>query len=450
MILKGNARAGATSLFLHLGNAIDNEQVVIHSIRGSVSKDLHGAFREWEAIGLQGNTKKCFYSLAISPDPRQRDWSEADYLKAINKVESALGLDNQPRAIVFHEKVGESDGEARKHCHVIWSRVNGQTLKAIPNRGDYYTLRRTAQALAIEMKLKLPDGLKKKQSYDLAKSQGLNRDIETTQKRKATITKIWEEQESKRAFEIALSNAGYILAQGDRRSHVVIDRDGQVHSLARQISGARIKQVRERLGDSDSYPSVEQAKDEQRIRQEELQATRDKKQKPIKDLTVHQKLMAKLMRQAKRVDALRTKRQAKIKALKNSAMIRHRAEWEFHHRRFKDKTDNLIQERIKKQPRGLFKGLRQTLLNWKYAHEDRQRVIEQERKGKTLELAQNQELERIERQRDLIRKQEQKEAYTIEKLSKRLAIQKQTMDKMIHNQEINQSLSQRNQLALNF
>ena len=443
MILKGSTSKGATAQFLHLTNSIDNEKVVIHSIRGSVSKDLHGALKEWEAIGSQSKATKCFYAVAISPDPSQAEFSKDDYLRVINKVESALNLKNQPRAIIEHRKMGDS-GIERTHFHVVWSRVNGKTLKAIPNRGDYYVLRRTAQELCQEMNLTLPDGLKRKQSYDLAKSQGVNRDVETSQERKATITKLWQEHKDGKEFVIALSNAGYILAKGDRRSHVVIDCDGAVHSLARSIDGARIKQVRERLGDSDNYPSVEQAKDEQRIRQAEIDKAQTVKQKPVRDLTVHTKLMAKLMRQAKRVDTLRTKRQAKIKAIKNSALIRHRSEWEFHHRRFQEKTERLIQERIKKQPKGLFKGLRQTLLNWKYVHEDRKRLIEHDTKRQALEQAQAQELERIERQRELIRQQELKEARTIEKLSKRLAIQKkEVLDQSLRQQRYDSQVKEK-------
>jgi len=36
-----------------------------------------------------------------------------------------MGLDNQPRVIVFHEK------EGRRHAHCVWSRINAETMTAI-------------------------------------------------------------------------------------------------------------------------------------------------------------------------------------------------------------------------------------------------------------------------------------------------------------------------------
>ena len=40
-------------------------------------------------------------------------------------IEQKLGLEDQPRAIVFHEKDG------RRHCHAVWSRIDAQEMKAI-------------------------------------------------------------------------------------------------------------------------------------------------------------------------------------------------------------------------------------------------------------------------------------------------------------------------------
>ena len=104
MILKGSQRRGANDLALHLSNAIDNEAVKIAEMRGMVADNLYDGFREWSLICSQTKAKEPFYSLSINPDPGQRGWTEGEWGKAIEHIEGKLGLTNQPRAVVFHEK----------------------------------------------------------------------------------------------------------------------------------------------------------------------------------------------------------------------------------------------------------------------------------------------------------------------------------------------------------
>lgn len=44
----------------------------------------------------------------------------------IRLVSSQSPSKGQPRAVVFHEK------ENRRHCHVVWSRIDTEAMKAIP------------------------------------------------------------------------------------------------------------------------------------------------------------------------------------------------------------------------------------------------------------------------------------------------------------------------------
>ena len=66
-----------------------------------------------------------------------------------------------------------------------------------------------------------------------------------------------------------------MLARGDRRDFVVIDRAGDDHSLARRL-GVKVAEVRARMADLDpaSLPSVNEAKAQQRERQVERQQDR--------------------------------------------------------------------------------------------------------------------------------------------------------------------------------
>ena len=70
------------------------------------------------------------------------------------------------------------------------------------------------------------------QDYRMAEKAGT-----TPQERKALITDAWRQSDSKEGFKAAVSDAGYVLANGDKRDFVLVDMAGGVHSVARQIDG---------------------------------------------------------------------------------------------------------------------------------------------------------------------------------------------------------------------
>ena len=82
----------------------------------------------------------------------------------------------------------------------------------------------------------------------------------------AEITGLWQRTDSGKAFAAALEDKGYILCPGDRRDFVIVDRQGEVHSLARRIDGATAKDVRARVADIDkaSLLSIADARDAMR------------------------------------------------------------------------------------------------------------------------------------------------------------------------------------------
>jgi hypothetical protein len=271
MILKGSARSGGADLALHLMNAFDNERIELGQVRGTVAEDLHGAFGEHEAIAAGTRCKKPLYSLSINPSAKlTRD----QYLAAIDRIEKGLGLSGQPRAVVFHVKNG------REHCHVVWSRIDARTMKAVHLSHDRMKLRALSRELAREFGLKLPEGLERdkgerrgqRQEMSLAEKRQAEQTGITPEKRRREITKAWQASDSAEAFRAALSQKGYILAKGDKRGFVVIDRYGHVHSLARQIKGVKTRDLKTKLTPlADQLPTVDQA----RVLQREHRKTED-------------------------------------------------------------------------------------------------------------------------------------------------------------------------------
>ena len=427
MILKGKSRGGPIDLSLHLSNEIDNEKVTIHSVRGAASSNLYDAFREWDVVCSQTNAKKPFYSLSINPDPAQRDWSPEEWDQAIERIEDKLGLKGQPRAVVFHVKVGASDGELRKHCHVVWSRIR-PNLRSIKMSHDRYKLKACAKELATEFGLELRYGERaKSESFDHAKSQGKNRDSESSKHRKETITKLWYRHEAPKAFEAALKQEGYVLAQGDRRAFVVVDTDGQIHSLARQIDGVKVRQVKARLGSSDHLPDVETAKTEQAIsRKVESEALYKSISKPRRaNLTVEQKLFAKLQRMAQRQDRLAKQRRDKQARENKEMKERHQVERERLEQAYEKQKKVRAEQRNQAEATGLAHKLRtifgyEMVRRWRHRSEDKKQRALHDKRRALLAAIQKKEKARLERQSKFKARLAKREAYSIQKLAKQM------------------------------
>ncbi len=457
MILKGGSRRGANDLALHLTNEVDNERVVVAEMRGMVADNLYDGFREWELICDQTQAKEPFYSLSINPDPNQRDWSDGEWQRAIAHIEDRLGLSGQPRAVIFHEKKGE-DGKIRRHAHVVWSRIkyeNGK-FKAVHMGQDYYKLKTCARELAKEFELELPKGIKTDnlskqnkngeiENYDFAKSHGKGRDPQTAADRKKRITSIWHESEDAEAFCEALRRAGYVVAQGDRRAFVVVDQECGIHALARQIAGVSTKELKHRLGNADAYPSIEQAMDEIRIRAKDAPSIKDDTSKQRVDLSKEQRLLQKLRRMAQRVDQLNASRQARLRKERSETKERHKQEIQVLQRQRRAKETKVLRARHEKKPEGIAMQLRvifgyEMVLQWQHHRQDKKREKLFEKERQYLKNHHEAEITRLERKAARLRKQETREAQTLNRLSKRLG--KQGVEKTIRQHERREEKSQ--------
>jgi hypothetical protein len=290
MIAKGNQRSGGAQLATHLLNAHDNERVEVLEVRGSIASDLHGAFTEWHAQSKATSCTQYLYSLSVNPDQRQGHLTRDQYLDFLERAEQRLGLSKQGRAVVFHWKKDKS-GEVREHCHAVWSRIDATAGRAVNLAHDRMKLRSVAQEFAMAHDRKLPPGLQKDRGpqrhdartghADLHEKQQEERTGITKPERMAALTKAWQTTATGKDFADAIQNAGYVLARGDKRSYVVIDRAGEIHALARQIEGVKTAVIKDRLAVShpmDRLPSVEEAQAEIAGRRERLRAMMPAKQ----------------------------------------------------------------------------------------------------------------------------------------------------------------------------
>lgn len=267
MILKASQRGGGRELALHLMRTDENEHVYVHELRGFTAADLEGAFKEAHAISRGTRAKQFLFSLSLNPPPGEWVSVEA-FESAIGNVERKLGLDGQPRAVVFHEKDG------RRHAHVVWSRIDAENMKAINLPFFKTKLRDVARELFLEHGWRMPRGFVNSRERDpanfsLAEWQQAKRGGHDPKAIKQMFQELWASSDSGRAFAAALQSRGYLLAQGDRRSHVAVDYRGEVYAVAR-YAGIKTKDVRARLGDEAQLPSVDKAKAQHAKRMTEM------------------------------------------------------------------------------------------------------------------------------------------------------------------------------------
>lgn len=254
MILTGSQRGGARELAAHLLSN-ENDHVCVHEVRGFATSDLMGAFVDAQAISKATKCRQFLFSLSLSPPPEAKVSSE-DFEKAVAKVEDKLGLVGQPRAIVFHEKSG------RRHAHVVWSRIDAETMKAKQMSHFKFKLRDVSKSLYLEHGWTMPEGLtdsEKRDPRNFTLQDWLHAKRSTQDPRdiKEALQDAWQISDSLEAYKNALNERGYKLARGDRRGYVAVDYEGNVYAVARW-TGLKTKDIRARLGPAKDLPSIEE------------------------------------------------------------------------------------------------------------------------------------------------------------------------------------------------
>ena len=272
MIINGGSRKNGGFFAQHLMRADENEQVNVVEVRGLGAENVPDAFREMRAVASGTQCKNYFYHANINARPDEPMTAE-QWAEATDLLEHELQLDGQPRFIVEHEK------EGRIHRHIIWSRIDADTMTAIPDSHNYWThelvaaeletrfgQQPTQRALTREDGTERPEpNVKDWESFRAAESKIDPKAM------KAELTELWQHSDSGLAFAAALDERGYILAKGDRRDFCVIDAAGDEHSLGRRISGVKAAEIRARMSDVDpsTLPSVAEGRELARQRQEE-------------------------------------------------------------------------------------------------------------------------------------------------------------------------------------
>jgi hypothetical protein len=260
MIINGKSRSRGRQLAAHLLRQDQNESIRLYETRGTVASELEAALLEMEAHGAAARCQRPLYHASISPEAHT-PLTDAQIGIAVDTLEQALGLNGQARAVVIHRK------GTREHVHAVWSRIDADQKRAIPDSWNYRHHEQAARALEALFGHRPILSSQTARSTKGTRMERVTEDYEWRQQERSgrsasavatELTRLWNTTASPEEFLSSLGAAGYRLARGDRRVFVVVDSRGEAHSLARRIAGADTSDIRMRLGHIDlgKLPSV--------------------------------------------------------------------------------------------------------------------------------------------------------------------------------------------------
>lgn len=243
----------------------ENERAELKQIRGLKADNLEDALLEIQReAAVRPRLKNFMYHADFNPRPNE-PFTEEDWERAFEIFEKQRGIpEGTPRVVYEHEK------EGRVHRHVIWARLNPETMRAFPDGLDWKVAHIAAREIEKELGLQKtigpldrepgsprpPRAPEPWEMYRAMKTGIDPRDIA------AEVTELYRQSQNGQAFQAALELHGYELVTG-RRGLLILDSAGKEHSLAKRIEGVNTAELNTFMRDVDrtTLPTVEQAKE---------------------------------------------------------------------------------------------------------------------------------------------------------------------------------------------
>lgn len=263
MIIKTATNGNAGALYRHLTRTDDgNEQIRVGELRGFASDDLRSALREAFMQKDATRCEKVFFHVSFAvPEEDARKMTAERWAYCADRYERALGLEGHQRATVQHFKDG------RWHQHVVWNRIDPETMKAAQLSHERRASIRVARELENELGLTRVSSQRPTQRreqrppLEWEKEQARRSKIDADAVRDS-ISLCWTLSDQGQTFAAALEARGLLLAKGERRPYVVLDEAGNFYALgARVLPGEKSRTIAAKLRDVErDLPSIEQAR----------------------------------------------------------------------------------------------------------------------------------------------------------------------------------------------
>lgn len=245
MIINGGSRSNGVFFAKHLTNREANERVTLCEMRNLAATNISDAFREMETVASGTLCKNYFYHANINPTEHEQLTHE-QWAIAVDTLERYLWLAGHSRFVVEHQKKG------RTHRHVIWSRINVKTMRAVAMPDDYAKHQAAARELEAAFGLKAvesvlgpdrstsPRPARRPRSWETFRGQKSGIDPIAMTK---TLTRLYHECSNGAAFAAAIADHGLSLVKG-RAGVCIRDAAGHLHSLARRLDRVSASELR--------------------------------------------------------------------------------------------------------------------------------------------------------------------------------------------------------------
>ncbi len=259
---RGHSFKGAGQYYLHDKQASTKERVGFTYVHNLPTDNADTAL-SWMAhtamnaerlkarSGIKSSGRKStageVYCYSLAWHPHQKPDKEMMIESAFSTLEL---LDLYDHEAVF---VSHTDTE-HPHVHVIANLVHPDTGKTQVMSYDRLTLSAWAEDLEnnegqIRCEQRVINNAKRNNRIPQNDNSNVVKHKEQRLEMAERIQSLYTNSVSGTAFQQALEEQGYTLARGDRRGFVLVDAQGKITSLSRQLKGQRAKDIKERLFD---------------------------------------------------------------------------------------------------------------------------------------------------------------------------------------------------------
>ena len=280
MIIKGKSRAQAAQAGKYLLDKGKNDRAELIEIKGTLSQNVKDAMREMEAVAAGSQCEKFLYHASINLKEGEQLTPE-QWRYSVDLLAKNLGLEGHQRIVAEHFK------DNRTHQHIIFNRVNPETLKAVHMSKSYHAHELTARQLEREFCLDKVRGMHHLENNEPPAERGpTHNEIKQAEKTGVNVRK-WRAEIRQLAggatgaeLIAALEAKGHMVARGDKVDVVILDPTGTPHRMAQSL-GLRVKDLKERLSDIDpaNLPNVDQVQEQQKAKLAEIERARVEQEK---------------------------------------------------------------------------------------------------------------------------------------------------------------------------
>jgi hypothetical protein len=229
-----------------------------------------------ERMGKATRGEKVLYHAQINPNPGEPMW-EGDWIRSADILAEKLGMEGQPRVIVYHLKEGYLEG-AREHAHVVFQRADVEKGRLISDSHNYRKHEAASRQIERELGHEPVPTVDRGTSYtqeEARKARQLPAPTELVRREgsarvtyvpdgqygpyrsgrganpkevRAFVTTAYQRARGPEEFRDYLWAAKLQIAIGERRAYSLIDEFGNDYTLARMVQGARTSDLKRFLG----------------------------------------------------------------------------------------------------------------------------------------------------------------------------------------------------------